>query len=469
MRTKKKQTGPTAATNDNAKSNGVPSVGSPEFELRRREALQKLCKKYAWVAQQNGYVLRANPLKMPAYQQWVFNRVCAAEFGFPYRTKQGHTKRWKPQDDIDETFIRYHEPEYIEGDWREDPFIIAERLEFAPAEPELTYDTDGCRVLNLWRAPPWKINTALPAPAPLLDHVGYLLDGDSQAIEHVLDFIAHLVQRPQERIAHALLLTSEAKGIGKSSLGKVIRALVGERNSRVAQTKDLKGQFDGWIVGKLVVQVDEVYEGGNWDLANKLKPLITEPRVSVNVKYGPQMEIENFARLVLFSNHGAPINIEEGDRRYFVFKSNAQPRNDGYYDKLYEFIDDRDGMDAVYTFFSQRDLSRFNAFRRPPLTVAKKEIIEDSVHPLRTYVRECVESGYFASTLTRQFTFDQLQRQLTKDGYGPQARNARELGEALKAAGVTSSRPTVKGKKVRMYTLPVIGGPDHKIPFDEVL
>ena len=184
----------------------------------------------------------------------------------------------------------------------------------------------------------------------------------------------------------------------------MILALVGERNSRVAQTKDLKGQFDGWIVGKLVVQVDEVYEAGNWDLANKLKPLITEPRVSVNVKYGPQMEIENFARLVLFSNHGAPINIEEGDRRYFVFKSNAQPRDDGYYDQLYEFIDARDGMDAVYTFFSKRDLSRFNAFRRPPLTVGKKEIIADSVHPLRTYILECVQSGHFARTLTGQFT-----------------------------------------------------------------
>jgi hypothetical protein len=166
------------------------------------------------------------------------------------------------------------------------------------------------------------------------------------------------------------------------------------------------------------------------------------------------MEIENFARLVLFSNHGAPINIEEGDRRYFVFKSNAQPRDDGYYDQLYKFIDDRDGMDAVYTFFCKRELSRFNAFRRPPLTASKKEIIEDSVHPLRTYVIECVKSGYFAQALTGQFTFDQLQRLLTKDGYGPQARNARELGEALKAAGVTQTRPTINGKKTRMYTLP---------------
>lgn len=468
MRANKKRTRQSAGI-DKAKPNGLPLEGSPEFEVRQREALEKLCRKYAWIAQQNGYVLRSNPLKMPAYRKWVFNRICAAEFGFPYRTRQGHTNRWKPRDDIDETFIRYHEPEYIEGDWREDPFIIAERLEFAPGDPELTYDTDGCRVLNLWRAPVWRVRDDLPTPVQLLDHIQYLFDDNTEAIEHVLDFIAHLVQRPQERIAHALLLTSEAKGIGKSSLGKVICALVAERNSRVAQTKDLKGQFDGWIVGKLVVQVDEVYEAGNWDLANKLKPLITEPRVSVNVKYGPQMEIENFARLVLFSNHGAPINIEEGDRRYFVFKSDAQPRDDLYYDQLYKFIDARDGMDAVYTFFSKRDLSSFNAFRRPPLTAAKKEIIEDSVHPLRTYVRECVESGHFASTLTRQFTFDQLQRQLTKDGYGPQARNARELGEALKAAGVTSSRPTIKGNKVRMYTLPASRGPDHKIPFDSVL
>jgi hypothetical protein len=134
--------------------------------------------------------------------------------------------------------------------------------------------------------------------------------------------------------------------------------------------------------------------------------------------------------------------------------------------RIYEFIDGQDGMDAVSTFFSKRDLSRFNAFRRPPLTAGKKEIIEDSVHPLRTYVFECVQSGHFASNLTRQFTFDQLQRQLTKDGYGPQARNTRELGEALKAAGVTSSRPTIKGKKVRMYTLPASAS---EIPYDEVV
>ena len=49
-------------------------------------------------------------------------------------------------------------------------------------------------------------------------------------------------------------------------------------------------------MGKLVVQVDEVDEHGNMDLANRLKPILTEPTTSVNVKYGPQMVVKNFAR-----------------------------------------------------------------------------------------------------------------------------------------------------------------------------
>ena len=228
--------------------------------------------------------------------------------------------------------------------------MIAERIEFIPGEPEVTHDADGCRVLNLWKPPPWTTDDHAAEPAFFLEHVRYIFDNDVAAIEHVLNFLAHIVQRPQERIAHALLITSEAKGIGKSTLGTIVRRLVGEQNSRVAQTKDLKSSFDGWLVGKLVVHVDEIYEAGNWDLANKLKPLITEPTVSANIKYGPQIEIENYARFIMFSNHSAPLNIEDGDRRYFVFNSKAQPRSDEYYDALYRSIETPSEMNAIYSF-----------------------------------------------------------------------------------------------------------------------
>ena len=327
---------------------------TPEFKKRYLTMLEEIYAKYAWVAQQQGFVLRRNPLKQAPLKDYIFDRIARAEYGFHYINKDGRTKLWRPsaQQLFGTHFIPYEDDDSYEG-----AIVIAERLEFLPGEPEITHDEDGCRILNLWRPPQWSEDVTEPEVVPFLEHLKYLFDNDETAINHVLNFLGHLVKRPQERVSHALLITSEAKGIGKSTLGTIVRRLVGEQNSRVAQTKDLKSSFDGWLVGKLIVQVDEIYEAGNWDLANKLKPLITERTVSANIKYGPQIEIENFARFIMFSNHTSPLNVEDGDRRYFVFCSKAQPRDDDYYEALHKYIETPEGMNAIYTFLRRRDIS----------------------------------------------------------------------------------------------------------------
>jgi Family of unknown function (DUF5906) len=184
-----------------------------------------------------------------------------SEYGFHHIEKNGRTKLWRPG--AGKIFGTHFVP-WDEDDTYQGAIIVAERLEFLRGEPEITHDPDGCRILNLWRPPPWVEDASAPEPEPFVEHLRYLFDHDDRAIEHVLNFLAHLLQRPQERVSHALLITSEAKGIGKSTLGTIVRRLVGEQNSRIAQTKDLKSSFDGWLVGKLVVQVDEIYEAGNW-------------------------------------------------------------------------------------------------------------------------------------------------------------------------------------------------------------
>jgi hypothetical protein len=433
----------------------LPRKDSPQFETLRSAMMRRACEKYAWVAQYEGVVLRKNPLKQAPLKGWVYDRLAKADFGFLYVDDSGHKRLWYP--DITTMVMAYYEPEHAGETSYDNALIVAERIEFLPGEPEVTHDADECRVLNLWRLPDWKEDDNAGEPTPFLQHLAYLLDDDQTAIDHVLNFIAHLVQRPQERVGHALLITSDAKGIGKSTLGTIVRRLVGERNSRVVQTKDLKSSFDGWLLGKLVVQVDEVYEAGNWDLANKLKPLITEPTVSANIKYGPQVEVENFARFLMFSNNTSPLNIEEGDRRYFVFDSKAQPRGHEYYDALHEYVATAEGMNAIYTFLKRRNIAKFNPHRRPPMTEAKHRVITDSQHPLRTYIIEAVTSGHFREALGgAEFTFDALQRQLTKDGYGAQAKNTKEVGMALEQAGVMQTRRINKEtkKKQRVYRLP---------------
>ena len=439
------------------------SEGTPEFNARRQDAMERVCRKYAWTAQQQGFVLRNNPLKQAPLTDYVFGRLAKADYGFRHLDHGGRKKFWYPEPN--RVLSLGYEPQYEEDD--DTVFVITERIEFMPGRDEVTHDADECRVLNLWKPPLWTVDDKAGEPKFFLEHLAYIFDNDGPAIEHVLNFFAHLLQRPQERIGHALLITSEAKGIGKSTLGNVVRRLVGEQNSRVVQTKDLKSSFDGWLMGKLVVQVDEVYEGGNWDLANKLKPLITERTVSANIKYGPQLEIDNYARFIMFSNHGAPLNIEDGDRRYFVFNSKAQPRSDDYYETLYHEIDTPAAMNALYSFLSKRDLSGFNPFKRPPMTEAKQQLIAESEHPLHTYIVAAVNSGHFKREFGgHEFSFDDLTRQLAKEGYGAQAKNTREIGIALDLAGVRQVRPMVGGRKVRRYVLPDLGqsgpeGPDH--------
>lgn len=420
--------------------------GTPEFEEACQRVHRELATKFAWTAQHDGMIYRQESASLKPMDDKTFNRVSCAAHSFRYRSLKGETKRYFVR--MNDILVALDDPSCDIG------VTIAERVEFMPGKPPFCMDDIGRSVLNIWQAPGWEERPSEDEPTPFLDLVHYLFEDDQQAIDHGLNFIAHLVQRPDERVNHAILLTSEAKGIGKSTLGTIIRRLVGERNSSVAQSKDLKGQFDGWLMGKLVVQVDEVYEHGNMDLANRLKPILTEPTVSVNVKYGPQMVVKNFARLILFSNHSAPIDIEDGDRRYFVFDSKAQPREPEYYERLNAFIGSDDGMAAIYWWLKRRCLASFKPYAAPPLTLHKEAIIEASGSPLRHYLEEAVQSGHLLDTLGREFTMDALQRQLAADGYAAQAKSVKEVGLALKAAGVVSVRVTVNGGRTRRHRLP---------------
>jgi hypothetical protein len=157
----------------------------------------------------------------------------------------------------------------------------------------------------------------------------------------------------------------------------------------------------------------------------------------------------------LFSNHTAPLDLEEGDRRYFVFESKAQPQSDDYYDRLHRFAESANELEGLYAFLARRDLSAFNPHRPPPMTAAKRSIIETSGHPLRDYIRDAVESGHILQQVGPEFSLDALQRQLAKDGYGPQAKNERELARALEAAGAMKSRKRVGKTKRRLWQLPL--------------
>jgi hypothetical protein len=74
-------------------------------------------------------------------------------------------------------------------------------------------DRSGVTCLNLYRPPTVTTGSATEA-AKWVGHVRYVYPTDAN---HILDWLAHRVQRPQDKINHALVLGG-AQGIGKDSL-----------------------------------------------------------------------------------------------------------------------------------------------------------------------------------------------------------------------------------------------------------
>lgn len=118
-------------------------------------------------------------------------------------------------------------------------------------------------------------------PGPWLDLVGLVIP-DEAARRHLLDCLAHLVQKP-DKVNHALFLGG-GQGIGKDSMFDPIVAAVGAHNVGLVTQLDLDVQFNDFVLNRRLLMAEELIARENWrSLANKLKPLLAAPSPPVVV------------------------------------------------------------------------------------------------------------------------------------------------------------------------------------------
>ena len=89
---------------------------------------------------------------------------------------------------------------------------------------------------NLYLPPTIEPGDAAKA-GPWLDHVHKVYPDDA---EHIVQWLAHRVQRPQEKINHALVLGGE-QGIGKDTICEPVKRAVGPWNFEEASPQQALG------------------------------------------------------------------------------------------------------------------------------------------------------------------------------------------------------------------------------------
>lgn len=287
-----------------------------------------------------------------------------------------------------------------------------ETTTFRAGAPVLTTSPSGGQAVNLWRPP-----TIVPPPndweelvAPFDRHLDWLW---RDAVEPFKDWIAHTMQRPGELPSYGWLHIAPEQGMGRNLIAGVLaRVFAGYTALGVDLGALLTSQFNGILSGKVLAVVDEVAEGNGSQVyknAQALKRLVTEEVRHINPKYGQQREEYNVCRWLIFSNSEMALPLEDNDRRFWVVRSDDQPKDAEYYSMLYRLREDPMFIASVAHALRTRDISSFKPGALPPMTEAKARLLDRTRSDAETVMREITEtwpSDIISSAKLREFMED---------------------------------------------------------------
>ena len=254
-----------------------------------------------------------------------------------------------------------------------EPQVLRDR---ACRDGELTREP-GATCFNLYR-PPAPIKGGDPSQAGRWVELVHKLYPDEA--EHIIAWAAHRVQRPGEKINHALVLGG-AQGIGKDTLLQPLVNAVGSWNFSDIAPQQLADSFNTFVKC-VVLRINEVHNLGDLtrpQFYEKSKTLITTPpeMIRVNQKYVNEYSVRNCCGIVMTTNYKAGgIYLAPDDRRHFVAWSpcSKDAFSATYWTELWAWYES-EGFAHVAALLRAHDLSSFNPKAPPPKTTAFWEIV----------------------------------------------------------------------------------------------
>ena len=182
---------------------------------------------------------------------------------------------------------------------------------------------DGLWDINLWHEPPYR----RLAPSSELSEGSCAFQAmlefaipDPTQRNHLLDWVSWCLQNEAQKPTWSILLYSEEKGTGKSTIGEVLEALFGADNtSAVNGIRSLTQRFAADVLSKKLIVAEEVHISSYSDEGNALKDIITNDRVTVEPKYQAAVTIPQKSCFLFTTNH-KPLWLEGGERRYYVIE-----------------------------------------------------------------------------------------------------------------------------------------------------
>ncbi len=220
-----------------------------------------------------------------------------------------------------------------------------------------------------------------------IDYLEHLFPVPGERHE-VMRWLATLIARRDIRMHYSLLLVSKTQGVGKSTLGAILRMLLGASNVSFPGQSSFESQFNSWALGKLLIFVNEIYTNGNAKVYDKLKSYVTDDEISINEKNIKEYTIQNWAVFIACSNSSKALFLPDEDRRWLVPTVTETLKDRQWWEALYAWLN-TGGIGIILAW--AEDFARDHAVKRgerPPSTAAKRAIVSENKSEGRLLARD---------------------------------------------------------------------------------
>ena len=330
-----------------------------------------------------------------------------------------------------------------------------EQLTWAPGEPQIVADRlvsgggwierKAVSCFNLYLPPQRKPGDADQADV-WIEHVHRVYGNDSA---HIIAWLAHRVQRPGEKINHALLLGG-AQGIGKDTILEPVKHAVGPWSFSEVSPTQILGRFNGFLKS-VILRVSEARDLGEFDrfgFYDHMKAIIAAPPdvLRCDEKNIREHSVFNVTGVIITSNNKSNgVYLPSDDRRHFVAWS-ALSKGDftpDYWNRIYRWYA-QGGIWHVCAYLESLNLSDFDPKAPPPKSSAFYEIVDANRAPEDAELADLIEILQNPKAITLSMLLQTCNQNISRTGtFGAwleERRNRRQIPHRLETAGYVPVR-----------------------------
>ena len=241
--------------------------------------------------------------------------------------------------------------------------------------------------------------------SPFLELIGIICNHEQRCIDYVLNYLAHLFQKPSEKPGVAIVVNG-SKGCGKDTPFDFIGDLLGHMfHNTYTPESTIWGRFNGDMKHNLMAKIEEAnLSMMTKEVEEKFKSIITAPKHTFENKGKDVGDSKpSYSRFIATTNNAVPVHITDDERRFCLLQASAERRGDhAYWMRVRAWWDKVESKEAVMWLLTTRDIRTFNPREDYPKTNYYYEVLAAFIPHHALYLQRWIENNDEVARFTKK-------------------------------------------------------------------